>query len=112
MQIGVNESTPEVLLGHSSAGNDAGLHKVLERHVVNALGGEHHVGTCIEHLLDALFGNVAFPISDLFQLLWVLYQHLIHPSMEPFMLVKSPDVIGMSNVSLESPANSHRHNVT
>lgn len=39
---------PQVILGHTSAGNGTRLHKVLEGSVVNAFSSQDHVGTCTE----------------------------------------------------------------
>lgn len=41
---------PEIFLWHPPACNDARLHKVLQRHVVDALSGEHHVRARVQHL--------------------------------------------------------------
>lgn len=48
----------EVLLWHPPHCNGPRLHKVLQRHVVNALGAQDDVGACVEDELDALLGDV------------------------------------------------------
>jgi hypothetical protein len=48
----------QVGLGAAAHGNSAGLDEVLERVVVDALGGQDDVGAGLEDHLDALLGDV------------------------------------------------------
>ena len=67
---------PQVFLRHSSACNDACLYKVLQGHVIDALGCEHNICACIQHLLDPLLGDVTFPLSDFFKLCRIIHKNL------------------------------------
>mmetsp|Transcript_38496 Transcript_38496/g.98440 ORF Transcript_38496/g.98440 Transcript_38496/m.98440 type:complete len:200 (-) Transcript_38496:773-1372(-) len=75
----------QVFLGDAPARNHAPLHKVLQAHVVNALGSQHHVGARCQHLLDALLGDVALTVADALQLCGICHQHL-HAKHHPGLL--------------------------
>mmetsp|Transcript_1258 Transcript_1258/g.1854 ORF Transcript_1258/g.1854 Transcript_1258/m.1854 type:complete len:496 (-) Transcript_1258:108-1595(-) len=58
----------EVILFHAADGQDAGLNKVLEGHIINTLRGEDHIGTGCEDLLDPLLSNIQLTSANLLQL--------------------------------------------
>mmetsp|Transcript_45445 Transcript_45445/g.119381 ORF Transcript_45445/g.119381 Transcript_45445/m.119381 type:complete len:205 (+) Transcript_45445:852-1466(+) len=62
----------EVLLLDAAHGERAGLDEVLDRHVVDALGREHHVGACIEQQLDAVARDVRLLLPNVLELLRVV----------------------------------------
>mmetsp|Transcript_20066 Transcript_20066/g.60641 ORF Transcript_20066/g.60641 Transcript_20066/m.60641 type:complete len:412 (-) Transcript_20066:569-1804(-) len=67
---------PEIILGHPPHSDGARLHEVLQRHVVDPLGCQNHVGASRQDLLDALGGDAGLPLPNLLQLGRVRHQHL------------------------------------
>ena len=96
---------PEVVLGHAAACNGTCFDKVLEAHVIDALGRQDHVGACdrvcnrvlvvqpgthglsplalsrstrtrVNDLLNALARDVRLTLANLLQLAGVAHQHL------------------------------------
>ena len=45
--------------------NNARLHKILESHIINALGGQHHIRASVQNLLNALLCDVELALADL-----------------------------------------------
>lgn len=77
-------SAPEVFLGDAPTGDSPSFNKVLQAHVIDALGREDDVGPRIEDALYALFGDVALPLPDLLELGRVINDHLdahVHASL-------------------------------
>ena len=66
----------EVVLGHAAAGDGAAVDKVLERHVVDALGAQDDVGARVQHHLDAPRRDVQLLLPDALQLARVRNEHL------------------------------------
>mmetsp|Transcript_12046 Transcript_12046/g.36584 ORF Transcript_12046/g.36584 Transcript_12046/m.36584 type:complete len:316 (-) Transcript_12046:298-1245(-) len=99
---------PEVVLGDPPARDGASLHKVLEGHVVNPLGGENDVGPCGEDLLDPLLRDVALLLPDLLELLGVAHQDLdshLHPRLlQVHVQAGNLCVVDHLNHSLRCPA--------
>jgi len=69
-------NSPQVFFLASANSHSACFDEVLHAHVIDSFGGKNNIGSGIQNFLDSLDRDIRFPLSDLFQLIWIVNNNM------------------------------------